>query len=123
MGVKRVIGLVTMLCLMETVVAWPWDSDKKERKADRVKKDKQQGKKGGPKRRTDSENNAGRYTEEQTDYDNASEILWDKEITDTITPEDDLAKSNAEIHKVWEKNMHDFVPEDMINFLVDHGTA
>jgi hypothetical protein len=25
-----------------------------------------------------------------------------------------LSKSRDEIHKIWEKNMHDFVPEDML---------
>jgi hypothetical protein len=34
-----------------------------------------------------------------------------------------LSKSSEEIHKIWEKNMHDFVPEDMLNFIVEHNTA
>ena len=42
-----------------------------------------------------------------------------EEEVDTLTPEDNLALSNNQIITLWEKHMHDFVPEDMINFLIE----
>ena len=37
------------------------------------------------------------------------------------SPEDDDFLSDDEIHKLWAEHMHDFVPEDMINIVVDKG--
>ena len=51
------------------------------------------------------------------------EILNDKLILDTATPEDNVKLRNDEIYSMWEKNMHDFVPEDMTTFLVDGKSA
>jgi len=51
------------------------------------------------------------------------EILADKLIFDTATPEDNIKLRNDEIYSMWEKNMHDFVPEDMSTFLVGGSSA
>lgn len=51
------------------------------------------------------------------------EILLDKLIVDTVTPEDNVKLRNDEIYSMWEKNMHDFVPEDMTSFVVDGSSA
>ncbi len=52
-----------------------------------------------------------------------AEILDDTTIIDTVTLEDDIKLKNDEIYKMWEKNMHDFVPEDLTNFIVDASSA
>ena len=46
-------------------------------------------------------------------------ILNDDTIVDTATPEDNVKLKNDEIYALWEKNMHDFVPEDLTNFVID----
>jgi hypothetical protein len=40
-----------------------------------------------------------------------------------LTPEDNTKLKNDEIYAMWEKNMHDFVPEDLTNFVVDGNSA
>lgn len=50
-------------------------------------------------------------------------ILNDDTIVDTATPEDNVKLKNDEIYALWEKNMHDFVPEDLTNFVIDASTA
>jgi len=52
-----------------------------------------------------------------------SEILHDNLIVDTVTPEDDIKLKNDEVYKMWERNMHDFVPEDLTNFVIDSSSA
>ena len=49
--------------------------------------------------------------------------MADASEIDSVTAEDDLSKTREELFKVWEKNMHDFVPEDMVTFIVNHNTA
>ena len=49
--------------------------------------------------------------------------MADKDEIDSMTPEDDLSKSTNDLHKIWEKSMHDFEPEDMISFKVDHNSV
>jgi hypothetical protein len=51
------------------------------------------------------------------------QILLDRQIVDTVTPEDDIKLKNDEVYKMWEKNMHDFVPEDLTNFVIDASSA
>lgn len=52
-----------------------------------------------------------------------AEILFDDSIIDTVTVEDDIKLKNDEIYKLWETNMHDFVPEDLTNFVIDENSA
>lgn len=40
-----------------------------------------------------------------------------------MTVEDNTKLKNEEIYKIWEKNMHDFVPEDLTNFMVEGNSA
>lgn len=40
-----------------------------------------------------------------------------------MTPEDDIKLKNDEIYSAWEKNMHDFVPEDLTNFIIEPSSA
>ena len=42
----------------------------------------------------------------------------DDYIMDTVTPEDDGYLDDDAINKVWAEHMHDFVPEDMTNIIV-----
>lgn len=46
-------------------------------------------------------------------------ILLDIDIVDTLTVEDDLKLKSDEVQKIWETNMHDFEPDDLITFVVD----
>lgn len=36
---------------------------------------------------------------------------------------DDENKSKADLNKIWEDNMHDFVPEEFITFEIDEGKS
>ena len=51
--------------------------------------------------------------------DSYTKDIMKDELLDTETPEDDDYLSDDEIHKLWADHMHDFVPEDMINVVVD----
>ena len=51
------------------------------------------------------------------------EILTDVDNIDTITKQDDPTLEKEEIFQLWEENMHDFIPEDLINFIVDSSSA
>ena len=50
-------------------------------------------------------------------------ILEDATIIDTVTPEDNTKLKTNEIYKMWEENMHDFIPEDLTNFIVKGNSA
>jgi len=53
-----------------------------------------------------------------------AEIISDNSaFADTITPEDDIKATEEKLKKVWETNMHNFVPEDMVTFLLEKHTA
>lgn len=51
------------------------------------------------------------------------EILTDPDNIDTVTMQDNPNLKQEEIYGLWEKNMHDFVPEDLVNFVVDSSSA
>jgi hypothetical protein len=50
-------------------------------------------------------------------------LLADDNLVDTITPEDNIKLKEDEILKIWEENMHDFVPEDHTTFIVKGSHA
>ena len=50
------------------------------------------------------------------------EVLADDAIEETETFEDDYL-SDDEIHRLWTEHMHDFVPEDMLNVIVEKNTV
>lgn len=57
--------------------------------------------------------------EEMEDKTIMKEVLQDDGVEETETFEDDGYLSDDEIHKLWTQHMHDFVPEDMINVIVE----
>ena len=48
-------------------------------------------------------------------------MLEDEEIEETHTPDenDDGYLTDEDINKIWADHMHDFVPEDMTNVIVE----
>ena len=93
------------------------DQDQKQKKVERNQKGKGMPK-GRQRTRPVKTENAPVNEQQET-----KEILKDEAIVDNITPEDDLAVTDASIHEAWAKHMHDFVPDDLINFIVEQGTA
>ena len=57
-----------------------------------------------------------------------AEILADDEILETLSPEELVSPgesgniSNEDINRMWSEHMHDFVPEDMVNAVVEART-
>ena len=51
------------------------------------------------------------------------QVLADDKIEETKTSVDDGYLSDEEIHKLWAEHMHDFVPEDMLNLVVEKGAT
>jgi len=53
------------------------------------------------------------------------EMLNDEIITETFTPElnDDGYLTDEDINRIWSDHMHDFVPEDMMNAIVEHKST
>jgi len=51
------------------------------------------------------------------------EVLDDTEVEETETFEDDGYLSDDEIHRMWTEHMHDFVPEDMMNIIVEKNSV
>lgn len=51
------------------------------------------------------------------------EVLADEGVEETETFEDDGYLSDEEIHKLWTEHMHDFVPEDMMNTIVEKNSV
>ena len=50
------------------------------------------------------------------------EVIQDEEIEETHTPEENLDGylTDDDVNTIWAEHMHDFVPEDMINVIVEH---
>ena len=115
MKIQRVILLAFLIALVSAGLFGddPKTERKKKREADKLsKKDKKsQKQKNGPSK------------DEVLLESDIEEILADALIVDTATPEDDIKLKNDEVYKLWEKNMHDFVPEDLTNFVVDASSA
>jgi hypothetical protein len=40
-----------------------------------------------------------------------------------VTQQDNPNLDSEDLYKLWEKNMHDFVPEDLTNFIIDSASA
>ena len=53
------------------------------------------------------------------------EILDDEFLPETHTPEENLDGylTDDDINKIWAEHMHDFVPEDMTNFVVERKST
>lgn len=52
-------------------------------------------------------------------------MLNDEEIEETHTPEENLDGylTDEDINRIWSEHMHDFVPEDMMNVIVEHKST
>ena len=50
-------------------------------------------------------------------------LLNDEEFVETVTPEDDLSRSPDQLRKVWEEVWQEFVPEELLTFVIEHGDA
>lgn len=65
-----------------------------------------------------------RFQQTPPDQLEAKEIksAFDNEIfEETFGAEDDEGVSDREVTKMWAAHMHDFVPEDMVNFIIPKG--
>ena len=51
------------------------------------------------------------------------DALADETVEETETFEDDGYLSDDEIHRLWTEHMHDFVPEDMINTVIEKNSV
>lgn len=121
---KRIIFtlLILMSMTLYSASAWPFGKNTKDqRKKDRVTSNQKAEKKGT--KSTEPKDPAWYQSEPKTREDKIYQILSDDDIVDSITPEDNLKLSLDQLSTVWEKNMHDFVAQDMISFLVLHGSA
>lgn len=51
-------------------------------------------------------------------------MLHDETIEESYSPEDDDGYlDDASINKLWAEHMHDFVPEDMTNVIVENKST
>ena len=66
-------------------------------------------------------NKAPRDREEMMTKEFNENILRDDSVEETHTPEENLDGylSDEDINKIWSEHMHDFVPEDMMNAIVE----
>ena len=66
-----------------------------------------------------------RNRDEMTSDQYTSQILADDLIEETHTAEENLDGylTDAEINKIWAEHMHDFLPEDMTNVIVEYRTT
>ena len=51
------------------------------------------------------------------------DALADEDVAETETFEDDGYLSDDEIHRLWTEHMHDFVPEDMMNTVIEKNSV
>ena len=66
-----------------------------------------------------------RNREEMVSEQYTQKILDDDLIEETHTSEENLDgyMTDDDINRIWAEHMHDFVPEDMTNVLVEHKTT
>lgn len=53
------------------------------------------------------------------------QVLADELVEETHTPEENLDGylTDEDINKIWSEHMHDFVPEDMTNVIVENKST
>lgn len=117
MRIQRVILLALIIAIVQA--GFFGADDKTTRKQKRTEDEK----KARKEKKSAQRQKNGPKNDEPLLQSDIEEILADALIVDTVTPEDDLKLKNDEIYKLWEKNMHDFVPEDLINFIVEASSA
>lgn len=64
-----------------------------------------------------------RNREELEDKATMKAALLDESVEETETFEDDGYLSDDEIHRLWTEHMHDFVPEDMMNTVIEKNSV
>jgi len=64
---------------------------------------------------------AARDRDEMTSQEYNQQILNDEAVEETHTPDENLDGylTDEDINKIWTEHMHDFVPEDMTNVIVE----
>lgn len=101
--------------------------ERRKKRQDDLKKQRENKVRGPQKPKKKAQSWFGGEVEEDPDkpIDKAGiqDILADKDIIDTITAQDNPKLKDEEIYKIWEENMHDFVPEDLTNFIVEGSSA
>ena len=60
-----------------------------------------------------------RDRDEMMSGDYNQKIMRDQEVEETHTPDEDDYLSDEDINRIWSEHMHDFVPEDMSNVVVE----
>jgi hypothetical protein len=68
---------------------------------------------------------AAKNVDEMISTEFNEQILDDEVIEETHTPEENLDGylTDEDINKIWQDHMHDFVPEDMTNVIVEKKTT
>lgn len=63
--------------------------------------------------------------DEMTSKEFNKKMMKDEEIEETHTPDENLDGylTDEDINSIWSEHMHDFVPEDMINVLVENKST
>ena len=64
-----------------------------------------------------------RNREELEQKDTMKSVLNDDSVEENETFEDDGYLSDDEIHRLWTEHMHDFVPEDMMNTVIEKNSV
>lgn len=64
---------------------------------------------------------AARDRDEMVSQEFNQNMLDDEEVEETHTPEENLDGylTDEDINRIWQEHMHDFVPEDMMNVIVE----
>ena len=126
MVINRVILLIALLALVnaglfDNLFGGSVDDEQKKRLERNQKA--QLGQKGQRKRPLKPKVEAYSSEKVENEQKEAKDVIKDQEIVDNITLEDDLAKTNLQRHEAWEQHMREFVPDDMLNFMVPGGAA
>lgn len=58
-----------------------------------------------------------------TPEEQITELITKNDVLDTVTKEDNLDMTPQQLRQVWETAWHDFVPEDLVTFVIEHGEA
>ena len=70
-------------------------------------------------------NKAPKDREEMMSKDFNENIMSDDSVEETHTPDEnkDGYLSDEDINRIWSEHMHDFVPEDMMNVIVEKSST
>ena len=94
----------------------PYQEEMERQEKERAAEERRQ------KRKNIRKEKAARDREEMMSKEYIEKIENDKEVEETETPDLDGYLSDEEINRIWAEHMHDFVPEDMMNVLVEQDS-